>query len=443
VRGPREANGRITNLRGGVLDGAPTVGGLYFKQPRDLLAPRLGVNWDPFGNGRTSVRLGAGIFYEVLTAWNYFALIQGNAPFGRNVTILDPPFPNALPAVPATSIPDFVAVEFEPKNTTKYSYNLTVQRELGRNTSMTVSYVGSQNRHLSRRGNENVYYPEVLSDGRLFWPPAGNRPRPNPNFRSIDIARFDATSSYNSLEAGVIRRVNEGLALNANYTFGKCIDDSSTLYNVTGGGSLTVTGSSLQYIRDRTSSRGRCSFNNEHSVNFSFTYTLPVRARRVGILLNGWTISSITTVQSGFPFELATGFNNSRQGIVGISPDRPDWAPGCDPHSTTLGGPERYFDANCFVPAVPGFLGNVGSRVLTGPGLVMNDWGLLKTMHLRKERTLEFRVEVFNILNRPNFAAPTFTSLFKPDRSRLGSAGRITQTVTTSRQMQFAIRFAF
>lgn len=443
VHGPGEANGRITNLRGGVFDSAPTVGEPYFRQPRDLLAPRLGLNWDPFSDGKSSLRLGGGVFYEVLTAWNYFALIQGNAPFGRNVTVLDPPFPNALSAIPPTSIPDFVAVEFAPRNPTKYSYNVTAQREIDRNTSLTVSYVGSLNRHLSRRGNENVYYPEVLPDGRLFWPPTDKRPLPNPHFRNIDITRFDAISAYNSFEAGVVRRVSEGLGLNANYTFGKCLDDSSTLYNVTGGGSLTVTGSSLQYIRDHKSSRGRCSFNSEHSMNVAFTYTLPVLKRRVGVLLNGWTISSITTVQSGFPFELATGFNNSRQGIIGTGPDRPDWVPGCDPQSATLGRPDRYFDPNCFVPAAPGFLGNMGSRVLTGPGLIMTDWGVLKTTHLSETRTLEFRAEVFNILNRPNFAAPTFTALFEPDRSRLGSAGRITQTVTTSRQMQFAIRFAF
>jgi len=442
LRGPREANGRITNLRGGVLDSAPIVGEPYFRQPRDLLAPRLGLNWDPFGDGKTSFRLGGGIFYDVLNSWNYFTLIQGNAPFGRNVTIVNPPFPKALAAIPANSIPDFEAMEFKPRNPTKYSFNLTIQRELGKNASLTLSYVGSQSRHLARRGNENVYYPQVLADGRLFWP-AGSGPLPNPNFRSIDIARYDATSSYNALQATFVRRVAQGLGLNFNYTFGKCLDDTSTLYNVIGGGSLTLTGSALQYIRDRRSSRGRCSFYNQHSFNASIIYDLPTVTGRFGDLLSGWTLSSITTIQNGFPFELGTGFNNSRQGILGTGPDRPDWAPGCSAHSAILGSPDRYFDPNCFVPAAPGFLGNMGSRVLTGPGLVMSDWGLLKAVPFEERRRLEFRGEVFNIFNRPNFAVPAFALLFKPDLSRIGSAGRITQTVTTSRQMQFAIRLVF
>jgi outer membrane receptor protein involved in Fe transport len=442
VRGPEEANGRITNLRAGVLDSAPTVGEPYFRQPRDLFAPRIGLNWDPFHNGKTSVRAGAGIFYDVLNSWSYFALIQGNKPFGRNVTIVNPPFPNALAAIPPTSVTDFWAVDYQPKNPTKYSYNLTIQRELGQHASMSVAYVGSQGRHLPRRGNENVYYPQVLGDGRLFWP-ASHGPFPNPHFRLIDIARFDATSSYNAFEASLLGRLLEGLSFNLNYTFARCLDDTSTLYNVIGGGSLTLTGSTLQYIRDRRSSRGRCSFNVEHSGNLTFTYDLPSVQRRFPILLSGWQLSSITTLQSGFPFELGTGFNNSRQGIIGNGPDRPDWVSGCTANSVIIGSPNRYFDPNCFVPAAPEFLGNMGSRTLTGPGLIMSDWALLKTTHLGEHGRLEFRAEGFNLLNRPNFAVPAFTMLFNPDRTRVGSAGRIVQTITTSRQLQFAIRFVF
>jgi hypothetical protein len=444
VRGPGEEEGRITNLRGGVLDSTPTVGEPYFKQPRDLFAPRVGINWDPFGDGKTSVRAGGGVFYDLINAWNYFAFVQGNPPFGRTVTISNPPFPNALSAIPRDSPVDFWAVDFLPKNPTKYSYNVTLERELGKKVVVRLAYVGSQSRHLPRRGNENLYYPQVLSDGRLFWP-ATPQQRPNPSFRSIDIARFDANSFYNSFQAMLDRRVAKGLALHFNYTLGKCMDDSSTLYSVIGAGSLTLTGTAFQYIRDHKSSRGRCSFNNEQSANFSGVFDLPGAnlTGLKGVLVGRWRASAIATFQSGFPFEVGTGYHNSRQGELGTGPDRPDWFAGCDAQSAILGKPEQYFDPTCFVPAAPGFLGNVGSRLLTGPKLVTSDWALTKVQHLSEQRRFEFSTEVFNMFNHANLATPRFVHLFNSDGSRVRSAGRITQTVSTSRQMQFAIRFVF
>src|SRR5262249_51347236 len=159
-------------------------------QPRDLFAPRFGINWDPFGDSKTSVRLGGGVFYDLINIWSYGVFTQGNAPFGRAVTLINPPFPHAVEAIPPSSLSAFWAVEFEPRNPTKYSYNLTIERQIGKQTSLTLAYIGSRSRHLARRGNENVYYPQTLPDGRFFWP-AGPQERPNSNFRFINIARFD------------------------------------------------------------------------------------------------------------------------------------------------------------------------------------------------------------------------------------------------------------
>ena len=187
ARGPDEAHGFLTNLRGGVLDDAPTVGRPMFEQSRDLFAPRGGANWDPFGDGRTSVRAGCGIFYDLISPWSYFSTAAGNAPFGRLVTMSNPPFPRAIEAIPETSPIDFLAEEFAPKTPTKYAYNVAVQREIGARTAVTLAYVGSQSRHQARRANENVYYPTILGDGRLFWPTGLTLP--NPHFNRIEVTQ--------------------------------------------------------------------------------------------------------------------------------------------------------------------------------------------------------------------------------------------------------------
>ena len=434
--GPSEKNGLISNLRGGVLDGNPTVGEPYFKQPRNLIAPRLGINWDPFGNGRTSVRAGGGIFYDQINNWYYFLLAPGNAPFARNVTVANPPFPNALAVIPPTSPRDFGAIEYEPRPPTKYSYNVTLQREIGKRTSAMVAYVGSQSRHLGRGQNENLFYPQIV-DGQYFWP-AGLTDRPNPAFRSINRIQFDATSSYNSFQTTVERRVGAGFAFRTNYTFARCEDDLSDEF---GGGALNG-GASLQYVRDRTSSRGPCSFNNDHSLNLTTTLDLPGNNlagwRRA--VLGGWQWSTITTAQSGVPFELSLGFHNSRQGELGAGPDRPDQVPGCDP---IIGTPERYFDPTCFTIPAPGFLGNQKSRSLRGPTLFVTDWAVAKNVQMTSGRRVELRLETFNVLNRANFSVPTGRTLFQPSGARIGSAGIVTRTVTPSRQVQLGIKYVF
>ncbi len=438
--GPDEQEGKISNLRGGLLDPAPTVGKPYFKQPRALFAPRLGLNWDMFGDGTTSLRGGAGIFYDQINTWYYFLQGPSNGPFSIGITIPNPPFPNALAVDPAKSLPDFGAVQYDAKAPTKYSYDLTLQRELGWSTAIMVAYVGSQSRYLGRTGNQNLFQPQVLGDGSLFWPATGGQ-RPNPNFRSISILSFDATSSYNSMQVTLDRRSTRGLAMRANYTLSSCTDDAS---NEFGGGSLNG-GASLQYSGDRSSSRGPCSFNNRHSMNITTTWQLPGRDLPgvLGAVFGGWEWNTITSLRSGVPFELSLGYHNSRQGELGAGPDRPSWAPGCDAANAINGRPEQWFNPECFVAAPPGTLGNVGSRVLTGPGLFTSDWSFAKFFEMGRSRRLELRAEIFNVFNRANFSVPTGRTIFRAPGQRVASAGVITRTITPSRQAQFGVKFAF
>ena len=163
-----------------------------------------------------------------------------------------------------------------------------------------------------------------------------------------------------------------------------------------------------------------------------------------GLLLGNWQWSTITTVQSGVPFEVSLGFGNSRQGALGAGPDRPSWAPGCDASSAVTGNPAQWFNPLCFVPAAPGYLGNVPSRVMRGPGLFTSDWGLVKSFQATGGQRFEFRLEAFNIFNRANFSTPSSTTIFAGNgNNRVASAGNITNTITPSRQIQLGFKFVF
>lgn len=438
--GPTEVENRITNLDS-LTAPAPTVGGQYFQNPHNLISPRVGWVWDVQGDGRTSLRAGGGIFYDEIGPWYYFLQAPGNYPFTRNVTIPNPVFPNAASQIPATSPIDFGAVDPKPSAPRKYAYNVTAQRDLGRRTSLMLAYVGSQSRNLGRSGDQNLYPPTVDANGQLFWPATG-LVRPNSVFRSISTIHFDASSSYNSFQVSLNRRIAEGFAFGANYTYATCTDDVS---NEFGGGALNG-GSSLQYTGDVHSSRGSCSFIANNSANITTTLDLGGHTLTgvAGLLLGNWQWSTITTVQSGVPFEVSLGFGNSRQGALGAGPDRPSWAPGCDASSAVTGNPAQWFNPLCFVPAAPGYLGNVPSRVMRGPGLFTSDWGLVKSFQATGGQRFEFRLEAFNIFNRANFSTPSSTTIFAGNgNNRVASAGNITNTITPSRQIQLGFKFVF
>jgi hypothetical protein len=324
---------------------------------------------------------------------------------------------------------------------TKFSYNVTAQRSLGKGIAALVGYVGSQSRYLPRgMGDSNIPYPEVLADGSVFW--AAGMPRPSPNFRQLNYLQFDATSSYNSFVAGLERSGAQGLGFRLNYTYADCLDDVSSLFSP---GVLNVNAAPA-YIRDVHSSRGRCAFSSTHAVNLATTWDLPGAALGgvAGAVLGGWRWSTITQYQSGVPIEVSVGFSRSRQNPLNAAGgERPSWAPGCDAESAIIGTPEQWFNPLCFVLPDVGTLGDVPSRVLSGPSFFSQDWSLARQIPFAPSRRLELRLEVFNVFNRTNFGTPSSLSLFTPNGARIGSAGRITRTVIPARQAQVGVKFVF
>lgn len=177
-------------------------------------------------------------------------------------------------------------------------------------------------------------------------------------------------------------------------------------------------------------------------MTFNFGYELPrVFSGGVGsTLLNDWSLNGILIANTGFPLTLQVGSNRSQNGESSIS-DRPDLAPGAS-NSPVLGGPDLYFDPEVFLFPEAGFHGTLGRTTLSLPGLVTFDFSLVKGFSLSERFRLQFRSEFFNLFNRANFKAPA-NRLFTSRGGRRGSAGRISETVTTSRQIQFGLRLEF
>ena len=451
-----EAKGQIANLRGTccpVMVAKPTVGNPVLVAQKTNFAPRVGFNWDVTGDGKTSLRGGGGLFYNQI---NPFSLRESsnNVPITTQVSLNNVPFPNVWTGYsPTTTPPDFGAIEYNPKTPVLYSYHATLQRELPGRISVTASYVGSQGRHLpsgtivnSDWGNRLV--PTVLADGTFFWP--AGLTRPNPNFGRIGFGEFVLTSQYNALQLAVDRRMSSGFAFTANYTYSDCVDDASGELNTAlgNGGGPGV----LQTSFDLRSGRGKCSFTSTHSANFTTTWELPGQELKgaLGAVVGGWRWSTITTVQSGYPFNVTTGRNQSRQSpTTAALGDRPDFAPGCDQSKIVTGQVPTsgnlnalWFDPTCFVLNQPGFLGHVPARFLTGPGLFTSDWSLAKNFTFNGGKRIEIQAQAFNITNQMNFRVPS-AAIFTTSGARSPNAGKITALVTPARQVQLGLKFVF
>ena len=228
------------------------------------------------------------------------------------------------------------------------------------------------------------------------------------------------------------------------YTQAKSIDDSS-------GINSQDFDNNVQYILDwydPTFDRGPSAFQARHNVTFNWSWDVPAPASLSGIaagLLKGWQVNNVTTLQTGQPFTVRLGFNRSGNlNTTGFSMnERPDLRPGFS-SNPVLGGPDRYWDINAFALPAAGTRGNLGRNSLTGPGLINSDLSLVKSVALASARTLQVRVEAFNFLNRANLAVPSGRIAFTNAAGDVApNWGRITSTVTTSRQIQLGIKYLF
>jgi hypothetical protein len=450
--------GRTSKLNSpDVLTATSTVPGPLYENPSRLnFAPRFGFAWDPFNDGRTAVRGGFGIYYDSLQVWLVSQAVIGNAPFNNSFVLVQPSFPS--PAIPSQLQGALRATVIDPDLEQPYllHYNLNVQRTIAPSLVLTVAYSGSRGFNLIRGGNVNAPVPQILPDGRRFYPGPvrGVLPRRNPNFSTIDLKRADGNSWYNALHVSLDKRFGHGLQAHARYSLSRTIDDTQ-------GTNSTDSVSEVPQALDpddRSTDRGLAEFHVKHVFTANVLYDLPFGRGNDGFadkVLGGWRLGGLAVVRSGIPFSVGIQANRSNTGHSGASEgiDRPDLRTGRTCDDIILGTSEfkragLYYDPTAFELQPAGFIGSFGRNVCTGPGLATFDVTLNKQLPLARlgdVGAIQFRVDVFNVFNHTNFGLPdrvVFAGV-SPSESPLTSAGRIRSTATDSRQIQVGLKLVF
>ena len=466
--GWNEAHGRAATytFSNGVISNLPHVGNDTFttNNAKFLPEPRVGVAWSPHLD-RTVLRAGFGIYNELQDALGYRT--DQNAPFNPTYSIAAltvaqlPISPQAPVQKNALLVPG--GVQPNLKMPTLISYSLRLEQALDKNTSLTVGYVGSHGYHelIGIDANEPVpticpnspcpaVYPTTFPAPLANTPvPAGSyyipsgAPKANTTLANTWTWFSVGNSSYNSLQVDLNHRFSHDLSLRGVYTCSKALDDGDSLNATTAGNAPALASNPYNLQADW----GRATYNATNIGVINAIYELPFgRGKRFGTDLSGlangfvggWSATSIVTLQSGFPITPQLSYNPSNNGDT-RNPVRPFVNPNFTGRIVT-GNPAQWFNPAAFLapPANSGFYGNLGRDTVNGPGLATWDFSAIKNTAVSERLTVQFRAEIFNLLNRANFNTPNLI-VFTPTGVS-GTAGAITSTSTTSRQVQFALK---
>jgi Carboxypeptidase regulatory-like domain len=490
--GWNEDHGRAANytFTGGIINTQPHIGDSVFttNNAKFLPRPRIGVAWSPFGT-RTVVRAGFGMYNDLQDALGYRT--DQNAPFNPTYSLASLPVAK-LPINPAAGVPAGAklvpgGVQPDMQTPTLISWSLRVERQLSPNAAFTVGYVGSHGYHeiVGVDANEPfpticpaspcpAVYPTVTANttppppvvtfatgfatgsplagapvpaGSFFIPPG--TPRANPAIANTWTWFSRGDSSYHALQVDVRRRFSHGLSLRGVYTFSKLLDDGDSVNQTTAGNAPGLVSNPFDLRADK----GLGTFDVRHAAVINTLYALPVGQGQPlassvrgwsGKLVSGWMLAGILTVQSGFPFTPQLSYNPSNNGDT-RNPVRPFLNPNFR-GPVVLGNPNQWFNPAAFIapPSNSGFYGNVGRDTYIGPGLATWDFSVLKDTAIRERAHLQFRAEMFNLLNRANFSTPNLIVFTPPTAANpsglSGTAGAVTSTATTSRQIQFGLK---
>ena len=452
-----ESQGRagVYTLTNGVINTTPSVQSNAIDDNRALFLPepRLGVAWDVFGNGKTSLRASSGLHHSLLDALDY--RLDQAAPFNTVLAYSSTTVANPVSSTPSIS-PSTVAIDIATP--TLIAYTLKLEQQIAPATTLTIGYNGSHSYHQILSGDLNEPAFTTLANGTIYYP---NTTKANTALANSTSWYSTGSGNYNALVIDVKHDLTRGLRLRANYTFSKNLDNGSAWNTSVSANTPAFTEvpslPALDYGPAATDIRNAANFNGTYDLPFGDgkPYFAAVRGAG-GRLISGWSLSTIATLQTGFPFSPQLGYNPTGSGDS-RNPVRPNVTANFNGSLYTKGSTAarvaQYFNPAAFSAPAYGTVGNVGRDTLTSPGYADWDLSLLKATQLTERTRLQFRAEFFNILNHTNLQTPnevvyssgptqgtaanqTAAAVLSP------TAGVITSAATT-RQIQLGLKLLF
>jgi len=403
-------------------------------------APRLGLVWDPKGDGRMTIRASWGMFYDMPNTLFYFTYTS-NPPWGGGVTLTNPaggfsdpfkgqPGGNPFPVVLTKNIafPNggaYLTTPLNPKVTYLEQYNVSIQRQIGSDWLASATYLGNNTVHgwTGQAVDPAIYIPGSSTASNVAARRVLTLQNPSQGalYGSISTLDDGATGSYNALLLALNHRLARHFTVLSNYTWSHCISDPLS----------TQLAGSYSDPFNRRFDRGNCGSDIRHNLNLSAVLESPKFANRLTQAIAGnWKVSPILRATSGMFFNVTTGTDTR---LIGIGGDRPNLVnPNiyCDNQ-----GPSCWLNKSAFQPAAQGLNGGLGINAAKGPGYFNVDLSVSRQFIIHERHRVEIRAEAFNIQNRVNYNNPggSLTS---------GTFGKIT-TDRAPRIMQFAMKYYF
>ncbi len=447
---PVEVNGKMATILDTLRDpGYTQLGDKPMFQIRDILGgfgPRFGFAYSP--DKRTSIRGGFGLFKEMPLFYTYSVSLfhppQANRINLRDIT----KWPNPLQGIdPRTGTLQPTVINHDYKYSYAMQWNFGIERQFKANWVGRISYIGTRGVDLGSVVND--VQPAVSKDANgVQFTPRG-APSINPALDSTRTFANIGDSWYNALQLRIQKRFSQGLEFSASHTWSKNISQAAGL-GVTGGefgsfgGNFQVT--TLWNYKDFD--RGRADQDVPHNFTANATYEIPVGQGRkfwtnmggvANLILGGWQVNGVFTKRAGLPKDIGgPGYSTTQYCRCAL---RPNLKPGGN-NNPVIGELDHWFDTSQFQIVPTGYFGNVGKNTLSGPGLTKMDVSIFKVIPVREGKNLQFRAEFFDLPNHPNFAAPA-ALVFDTTGRLVDNPGRITSTVSTSRQIQLAVKFEF